>query len=275
MNTHRIIPKKSLGQNFLVDQRIRRKIVDASLLHPADTILEIGPGKGFLTEAIAPHVQKIIAIEKDSALVRILREKFQENNVEIIEADILDFPLESLPPNLKIVSNLPYNIATAIIQKCLSRRGQFHSFFMTIQWEYAQRMTARPRCKDYSSFSCFVQYYADVKKLFKIKRTCFSPVPNVDSCFAHLTVLPKPRRPALNETFLFHLIRRAFTQRRKTLVNALAEMSAKDELTGILKHLSLNPKGRAEDLCLEDFVRLADILWEKKGNSRGQDLASL
>ena len=251
-------PKKSLGQNFLVSPHIQGKIIAASELAPEDVVLEIGPGKGVLTRPIAQRVRKVFAVEKDNYLAARLEQEFAGTNVTIEHADILKYPFEQLPAPMKVVGNLPYNIATPIIEKVLAFRHKFPVFYMTVQLEYGNRIVAKPGSKDYGSLSCFVQYYARAKKIFRIPPSAFSPAPKVDSCFLSLRTRPGPADKARDEEFLFKLIRACFIQRRKTIRNSLAVVYGKEAAEELLRALKIDPRLRAEDLSLEDYVRLAN-----------------
>ncbi len=258
----RIIPKKSLGQNFLTSPHVKNKIIAACELKSTDTILEIGPGQGALTKLIAPDVAQVIAIEKDHSLAMQLHEEYRDTNVQIINDDILDYPFESLPKNLKVIGNLPYNVATPIIEKSLHHRAHFSSFYMTVQLEHGQRMNAKPHNKDYGSLSCFVQYYADVKMLFRIPPTAFYPAPNVQSCFMKMSFPDSLRLKAKDEEFLFKIIRQAFQQRRKNVLNALSTNIEREDLLILLEKLQINPQLRPENLGLKDYIALSDLMLE-------------
>ncbi|OGX37447.1 MAG: ribosomal RNA small subunit methyltransferase A [Omnitrophica WOR_2 bacterium RIFCSPHIGHO2_02_FULL_50_17] len=255
---HAFIPKKSLGQHFLVGPGVRQKIIEACDLRPDDVVLEIGPGKGALTRPLSERVSKVFAVEKDDRLAARLKQEFAGTNVAILHADILEYPFERLPCGVKIVGNLPYNIATPIIEKVLAFRRKFTAFYMTVQWEYGSRMAAGPHSKEYGSLSCFVQYYADVKKLFKIPPAAFMPPPKVQSCFLRLDMKERPPLPAGSEEWLFKVIRTCFNQRRKMVQNSLSSLLPKKEIDVILQGLHIDSRLRAEDISLEDYVRLAD-----------------
>ena len=252
--------KKSLGQNFLVDPRVKQKIAAACELNRKDVVLEIGPGQGSLTELIAPHVDHVFVIEKDYQLVEQLPQRLNHSNITIIHADVLQHPFESLPDNLKLIGNLPYNIATPIIEKIIHYRRKFSTFYLVLQLEHGQRLAAQPSTKDYGSFTCFVQYYCDIKILFKIKSTAFRPMPKVESCFIRLNFLKQPRYAVKDERILFNLIQKAFQQRRKTIVNSLSRMIEKKKVEKILKELNINLQWRAENLSLEDYVKIVNHL---------------
>jgi len=257
-------PKKALGQNFLVDRRMQEKIVDACQLKATDLVLEIGPGRGALTQILAGYAHNIIAVEKDPDLIADLKKQFQNSNVDIIQNDFLKYPLESLPDNLVLVGNLPYNMATPIIEKVIAHRHQVKMFYFTVQWEYAQRLCAKPDTKDYGSLSCFVQYHADVKKLFRIKNTLFYPVPKVQSCFLSMKFFKKSPWEDQNKKLLFTLIKNAFSQRRKTIQNSLKSLIDKELTRDICLKCKINPQLRAENLSINDFAKLAKAL-ERSG----------
>lgn len=250
-------PKKSLGQNFLVNPHVQEKIIAACELTREDVVLEIGPGKGALTRPLADRVRKVLAIEKDNFLAPQLEKEFTGTNVTIEHADVLKYPFDQLPASMKVVGNLPYNIATPIIEKVLAFRHKFPVFYMTVQLEYGNRIVARPGSKDYGSLSCFVQYYAQAQKLFKIPPSAFSPAPKVDSCFLSLRMRPELAHKVRDEEFLFKLIRACFSQRRKTIKNSLGVVYGKGEAGELLRKLDIDPMARAEDLSLEDYVRLS------------------
>lgn len=253
-------PKKSLGQHFLTDKNIIHKIIDICHLSESDQILEIGSGKGALTKLIAPKVKQLTAVEKDKDLAKYLSEEFLTSaHVQIIQDDILKFPFETITSNTKLVGNLPYNISTPIIEKILNHKEKFSFIFIMVQLEYGQRLIANPNTKEYSSFTLFVNYHADVKMLFKIKNGAFYPPPKVESCFLQLI----PRMPCLgatDEKCLFQIIRTAFQQRRKTIQNSLSCLTSKKHITFVLEELKLSEKLRAENLLLEDYVRIAQKL---------------
>ncbi|MBN1869643.1 MAG: ribosomal RNA small subunit methyltransferase A [Candidatus Omnitrophica bacterium] len=253
-----LFPKRSLGQNFLINPNVVRRIIASCDLNKAETVLEIGPGKGALTRYLSQGAFKVIAIEKDDQLAMQLKQAFKNTNVEIIHADVLKYPFDKLPNNIKVVGNLPYNIATPIIEKTLNHRRKFHAFYMTVQLEYGQRIAAQPNSKRYGSLSCFVQYHADAKILFKIKNSAFHPAPKVQSCFLKLEFLKIPRHAAKEEDLLFKIIRACFGQRRKTVENALSTLMDKERAKALLLESGINPKLRAENICLEKYVQLSD-----------------
>ncbi len=272
MNKHALFfPKKSLGQNFLVNPNIVQRIITSCDLKPTDIVLEIGPGKGALTHGLSQQVKSIVAIEKDQLLADQLKKDFANTNVHIVHADILNHPFQKLPGSIKVIGNLPYNVVTPIIEKILDHRKKFCTFYLTVQLEYGQRLAAQPNSKSYGSFSCFVQYYADPKILFKISNSAFRPIPKVQSCFLRLNLLKKPKFKASNEDFLFKVIRACFGQRRKTIQNSLSGvMTDRKKIPCLLEALNIDPKLRAENLSLEDYVRICNLVdAEKSGGRQG------
>ena len=269
----KFFPKKYLGQNFLVDPKVREKIILACDLKPEDIILEIGPGKGFLTKAIAPLVKKIIAVEKDFQLAQELKQTFKDTNVTIIEDDILKYPFSQLPRNIKIVGNLPYNIATAIIEKIILTYRTTNGFYMTIQREHAQRLAASPNSKEYGSLTCFVQYYAKIEKIFDIKNTAFRPIPKVRSSFIRMNFYPEPLYKTNSEETFFKTIRQAFFYRRKTLPNALSTFVEKKRLISFLEEAGISPQLRPENLSLADYIKLSEKIDEERGWNGYQSIA--
>ncbi len=264
-------PKKNLGQNFLTDIRIQRKIIQSCDLKPEEVVVEIGPGQGVLTRLIAPQVKRLICVETDRDLIGHLRDCFvaknaprndteSRNPVEIVHADFLKWDMSHLPLGVKVIGNIPYYISTPIIEKLIEDRKKFSAAFLTVQLEFGGRLTAKAGGKDYGSLSCFVQYYADIKMIFKIRNTCFKPVPTVDSCFLRLMMRPQPEELASDERFLFKLIQTAFQQRRKNIVNALKGLVGRKKLEESLERLGINPNARPENLTLSNYIGLCNAL---------------
>jgi 16S rRNA (adenine1518-N6/adenine1519-N6)-dimethyltransferase len=251
--------KKNLGQNFLTDIRIQKKIIQACDLKIEDTVVEIGPGSGVLTRLIAPKVKRLICVETDRDLIGPLRDCFG-NSVEVVHADFLKWDMGHLPSGVKVIGNIPYYISTPIVEKLIADRTKFSAAFLTVQLEFGQRLTAKSGGKDYGSLSCFVQYYADIKMLFKIKNTCFKPAPKVDSCFLRLMMRPYQQELVFDEEFLFKLIQMAFQQRRKNIVNSLKGLVAKEKLEESLKALGINLSARPENLTLSNYIALSKLL---------------
>jgi len=249
-------PKKHLGQHFLTDIRIQQKIIHACALKPEDVVVEIGPGQGVLTRLIAPLVKRLICVEADRDLIGPLK----NDAIEVVHADFLKWDMGNLPPGSKVIGNIPYYISTPIIEKLITDRTRFSEAFLTVQYEFGQRLTAKAGGKDYGSLSCFAQYFAEIKMLFKIKNTCFKPAPKVDSCFLRMMMRPHGQKLASNEDLLFKLIQTAFQQRRKNIINSLKGMTGKEKLEAGLKNLGISPNARAENLTLSNYIDLCNYL---------------
>ncbi len=248
----------------MTDKNIRNKIIAACDLKPSDIILEIGAGRGELTELIAKEVNKIYALEIDPYLCEILREDLKERlNAKIINQDILKFDLKKylLKPGYKIkaIGNIPYYISSPVIEYLFKFRQVIDTVFITVQKEFARRMVAAPGSKEYGSFSCFVQYYAEPKILFYIKNTCFFPSPKVDSCFLRMAIRDNLGLCAKKEGLLFKVIRAAFNKRRKTLRNSLDGVIPQGKLEAFFHKYRILNNIRPEDLRLQDFVNLINL----------------
>ncbi len=260
----RIRPKKSLGQNFLIDKNVVGKILDALELKPNETLLEIGSGKGDITSLIAPCVKKLYAVEIDRRIFSELSLKAKEYpNLESINSDILKCNIAELPldkgAKLKVFGNIPYYISTPIINRLISFRDFIERVYITVQAEFAERLTALPGNKDYGSLTCYVQYYAFVRRIFTIKKNSFYPVPKVDSCLLGLEFRKKPLVFVTDEKKFFSIIRAAFGQRRKKLSNNLKGHLNEDILKVFFAESNISPNARAEELSLQDFAYLANL----------------
>ena len=260
---------KSMGQNFLIAGWVPRDIADAAGLDKSCGVLEIGPGIGPLTVQLAQRAGKVAAVELDRALLPILAETLADcPNAQVIPGDVMKLDLKALAgeqfPGLtvKACANLPYNITTPVIAKLLEA-GCFQSITVMIQREVARRICAAPDSADRGAFSLFCQYHARCELLFDVGPECFLPDPKVTSSVVRLTPLAAPPVDA-DPQALFALIRAAFAQRRKTLLNALAAAYgsrwSKDELRQAIAECGLPDTVRGERLSLEEFSRLADIL---------------
>lgn len=252
--------KKKYGQNFLIDNNIIKKIVDAVEVKNDDVIIEIGPGLGALTQFLF-NAKKIIAIEIDNDLIKVLKERFiSHKNFEIINADILKLNLKELVmpyQHVKIVSNLPYYISTAVITKCLELKN-IDSMTVMVQKEVGDRIFASPSTKSYGSLSVLSQFYSDLEIVTKVSANCFLPKPNVESVVIKF-VMKNINHSDIDEKFLFEFVRCAFSKRRKTLINCLANFHglSKQKITDILIQNELDKNIRGEALSLECFINLA------------------
>lgn len=263
--------QKKYGQNFLIDTRVLDKIINAANITEKDCILEIGPGIGTMTQYLAEHAGKVIAVEIDDNLIPILNDTLKNyENVDIIHNDILKVDIEALAEKynnsnpLKVVANLPYYITTPIIMGLFEKNVPLDSITVMVQKEVATRMQSTPGCKDYGALSLAVQYYAEPYLVANVPPNCFMPRPNVGSAVIRLTKHSKPPVTVNNEKLMFSLIRAAFNQRRKTLVNAVYNYSelhfTKDEINSALSDCGFNVNTRGEALSLSDFAKLSDTL---------------
>jgi len=256
-----IKPKKSLGQNFLVDKNIQKKIIVYLEIKPDDIILEIGAGRGELTNLIAKEAEKVYALEIDNYLCGILKDNLKVySNVEIINRDILKFNLRAyfrnLKQNLKVFGNIPYYISSPIIEHLFNYRNKIESIFITVQKEFAKRVTAIPGSKEYGSLSCFVQYYANPKIILNIKKTSFSPVPKVDSSLLRMDIRRKLPLKKEQEELFFKIVRAAFNKRRKTLRNSLDGIVSSEKLKEFFDKFGIDANTRPEDFSQQDFFNL-------------------
>jgi len=263
--------KKKLGQNFLVDPTILDGIIESAQLSKDDVVIEIGPGIGSLTQYIAESVKEVVAIEIDKALIPILEETMADyDNVTIINEDILKVDLNQLIQDkwqgqkVKIVANLPYYITTPIIFKIFEEHIPLDSITVMVQKEVAQRMQAVPSTKDFGSLSLAVQYYSNPEIVLDVPATCFIPKPNVGSSVIRLEATDKYKDMDINDAYLFKIIRGAFQQRRKTLVNTLSHQTelelSKEKIREALDELGISQKIRGEALNLDQFVELTNKL---------------
>jgi 16S rRNA (adenine1518-N6/adenine1519-N6)-dimethyltransferase len=251
---------RQLGQVFLKDKKYIKKILSYLEKEKEEYFLEIGPGRGEITQYLAKKVKFLYAIEVDFRLFNLLKEKFSSfSNIEVIYKDILKFPLSELNKKLVIFANTPFQISTSLIKYLIKNRSFIKKCFLTFQKEFTQKLIAK-ESKDYTFLSCYIQYYAKVEKLFDIPRRAFSPSPKVDASFIHLEFYLSLPYKAENESFLFRLIRRAFCKRRKKIINALPVLKNKEDL---LSSLSINPQARAEQISLQKYVSLANELYKK------------
>lgn len=255
--------KKSLGQNFLQDAGVLEAIAAASGAGPADTVVEIGPGLGALTDYLAERAGKVIAVELDDRLIPILRTKFALHpNVEIVHQDILQFDWSRTPDTsgaLRIVGNLPYYITTPILLGILEQNVPAENLTAMVQKEVADRIVSPPGCKDYGVLSISLQYYCNCSKVLDVPAECFDPVPKVDSAVVVLErKKERPLDPGGEEKF-FALVKTAFVQRRKTLSNTLTGFRGLDKgkIEDILKNAGIDPRLRPENLSVEDYIRLS------------------
>ncbi|HUK55819.1 MAG TPA: 16S rRNA (adenine(1518)-N(6)/adenine(1519)-N(6))-dimethyltransferase RsmA [Nitrospiria bacterium] len=257
--------RKALGQHFLHDRNIVRKILALADLRPGESVIEIGPGRGILTRALADTGAAVYAIEIDRSLYEPLQKAFA-SDIRIIHADALTYAYEDLPAPFAVVANLPYAVSTPLLFRLLELRSRVSRMVLMLQLEVARRITAAPGTKDYSPLSVGAQFYADPRLEFVVPRGCFRPPPRVDSAVVSLRVRPAPRAAVKDEAFFFRVVRGGFAHRRKSLRNALKDAGFTNEAVEralpAVSNTSQNPQRRAETLSIEEFARLADALFD-------------
>ncbi len=259
--------QKRFGQNFLIDDYVIDKIIRASDIGPDSEVLEIGPGIGTLTQHLAENAGRVVAVEIDTKLIPILEKTLQEyDNVEVINGDIMKQDIGAIfeGRSFSIVANLPYYITTPIIMSLLESRVPAETITVMIQKEVADRMQASPGSKDYGALSLAVQYYSEPYLAANVPPNCFIPRPNVGSAVIRLKILKQPPVSVKDEKHMFSLIRAAFNQRRKTLVNAVRNYEGlayeREEIEDALTKLGYDVRIRGEALDLEGFAKLSDAL---------------
>lgn len=268
---HNFTIQKKFGQNFLIDEHVLSKIVSAAELEKDDYVIEVGPGIGTLTQYLCENSKFVSAVEIDKELIPILNETLSSyDNYEIINEDVLKVDLLSLVNKhsegkpCKVVANLPYYITTPIIMALLESKMPIESITVMVQKEVAERMMVGPGTKDYGALSLAVQYYAVPYIVANVPQNCFMPRPNVDSAVIRLTCHKKPPVSVNNESLMFDLIRASFNQRRKTLVNGIANFDklsyTKDQVAKALVAIGLSETVRGETLDLAKFAELSNAL---------------
>ncbi|MBI5827637.1 MAG: ribosomal RNA small subunit methyltransferase A [Deltaproteobacteria bacterium] len=263
-------PKKRFGQHFLTDRNVIRKIAAVARLTPEDCVVEIGPGRGALTEELLTSGARVIAIEVDRELAPLLKERFPSDRFEVIEADALKVSFqaisERLGKRLKVVSNLPYNISGHIVAKFINERAAISSMTLMFQKEVARRLVASPGTREYGALSVFSQLYADLKIEFDLSKNLFFPRPEVDSSVVSFRFLDSPRVEVADEAFFSSVVKSSFSQRRKTLLNSLKQLGMeKDKLLNALELCGIDPSRRGETLTLEEFSGLVSELRRLRG----------
>lgn len=259
--------KKGLGQNFLTSSAILEDIVNAAEIESG--VIEVGPGFGVLTSELAKNSDKVITIEIDERLIDVLDYTLAEfDNVKIINADILKLDLKTLiqeefsNKKVSIAANLPYYITTPIITKLLEEKLPVNNIVVMVQKEVAERMSATPGTKDYGAITVLCRYYTEPSIVTNVSASLFVPPPKVDSAVLKLHILDKPSVEVKDEKLFFRVVRAAFSQRRKTLLNCLAANFpiSKQDLSDLLELNDINPSRRGETLSLEEFGVIADAL---------------
>jgi len=257
-------PLKSLGQNFLVDNNIIDKIIRCADIKPEDYVLEIGPGRGALTESLARKAGRLVLIEYDHALAFGLKERYADDpRVTVVDADILAVDLAAVLGDAgsgwKVVANLPYNISTAVLFRLLEVKDRLARMILMLQKEVGDRLVAAPDCADYGVTTVLLGLWFDMRREFLVPPGCFLPSPKVDSAVLSFVPLPGPRVPVGDEAVFRRVVKGAFGMRRKTLINCLkaAELTTIDDLRGILTECGIDGQRRGETLSLNEFAALS------------------
>lgn len=257
-------PRKSLGQHFLHDTNIVRKILDAAEIAPGETVVEVGPGRGALTCGLADRAGRVVALEIDRQLAERLRERLADrSHVTVVTADAVDYEFGGVAPRFKVVANLPYNAATPIIFRLLDFGTQVISLVVMVQREVAERMIAPPGGRDYGALSIGIGYQTEAKILFRVAPGCFTPRPKVESAVVRLVPRSQPPFSIRDETFFIRVVRDLFSHRRKTIRNALRDAGhTVESVTSALKTTGIDPGLRPQQLSAAEIGRLADGLFE-------------
>ncbi len=254
--TSRHIPRKRFGQNFLVDDGIIAGIVDAIRPQRSDTVVEIGPGLGALTEPLLERLDHLHVVEIDRDLIALLRKHHQPERLLIHEGDVLDFDFSTLGSKLRVAGNLPYNISTPLMFRLAAFASGIRDIHVMLQKEVVERMVAAPGDSAFSRLSVMLQYRFDMEKLIDVPPESFEPAPKVDSAVVRLTPHATLPYPASDETVFADIVSRAFSQRRKTLRNTLKGRVP----DATFARLGIDAGARAQELSVADFVRIADAV---------------
>ena len=250
--------KKKFGQHFLFDRNILKKILSCSGVTGKDMVIEIGPGLGTLTNIIADRAKEVIAIEFDKKLISRLKENIAStSNVTIITADALKFDYDLIQNRFRVVANIPYYITTPLLFRLLKYREKIISMTLLLQKEVAKRIVASPGSKDYGVLSISSRIFSRPELKFIVTRKVFSPPPDVDSAVVHFTVSPVPLFNIGDVPLFTDIVKTAFSQRRKTIVNSLKKF---DGIAEALEEARIDSKMRPENVSIEEFSRLADML---------------
>lgn len=275
LSRHGFTFSKALGQNFLINPTVCPRMADFAVTDDNMGVLEIGPGVGVLTNELCARAKKVVAVELDKRLIPVLSETLGEyDNLKVINADVMELDLNELIaeefPGMQVAvcANLPYYITSPILMKLLEDRLPVETITVMVQKEAALRLCAEEGTRDSSAITAAVRYYAEPELLFHVSAGSFMPAPKVDSAVIRLT-LREPEYKPMDEKLMFRIIKAAFAQRRKTVLNAIASgMSLdKSELSGILEEAGVAPTARAEKLTLRDYARIADVM--TKGGNNG------
>lgn len=254
----RHVPRKRFSQNFLIDGAVIADIISAVNPQPIDLMIEIGPGLGALTRPLVARLGHLHVVEIDRDIVARLKQAFPPAQLTIHEGDALAFDFAALGPGLRIVGNLPYNISTPLLFHLAQSTQNIRDIHVMLQKEVVERMVAQPSTGDYGRLSVMLQYHFQLDKVLDVPAAAFNPAPKVESAVVRL--LPRNPEVACDEMLLAELVKRAFSQRRKTLRNTLKGVFDAADFTA----LGLDPGARAENIAVADYARATNHLARKK-----------
>lgn len=271
LNRYGLYAKKGFGQNFLVDGTVLEKIVEAGVVSKEDTVIEIGPGLGNLTEYLLEKAGKVIAFEIDTDMIEILKERFKDNeNFELVNQDIMEVDLSNYAKqNVKVIANLPYYITTPILFKLLEYKEKISDIVIMVQREVAERILATPKGKEYGVLTVNTGYVADAELVTVVPNTSFIPAPNVTSAVVKLKINLDKAKELKDEEMFKKLVKAAFSARRKKVINSVMNANmfsvTKEKLTKYIISLGFNENVRAEEIPIDKYIELANILKESNG----------
>ncbi len=267
LSEYGLTPRKKLGQHFLVDRNILDKVIRTAEVDKEDVVLEVGPGLGEMTRALAQKAEKVIAVEIDSKLVQILRKKTSDlSNVKIVWGNILKVNLGFLflqaGKPLKVVANLPYQISTPLLFRFIGSRRFFSSLTLMLQREVVERMVARPGKKEYGALSVFIQMVSIPSIRFFISPSAFFPPPKVESAVVHLVWREEQWIEPNGEKWFKEVVKASFSHRRKTLINSLKHsgLPLPGDIEAGMERIRIDPQRRPETLTIQEFANLAEVL---------------
>lgn len=260
LKNNNLSPVKKLGQNFLINKQVVKQLIQVSNIASEETVVEIGPGLGILTKEIKDQAQKVIAIEKDKKLAKFLKQRFSKSNVEIIAQDFLNFKLNTIPSNYKVIANLPFYISSPAVKKLLQAENQPNLITLIIQKEVAERIAAQPPKMNF--LAILTQFYCNPKKIADVSKNDFWPSPDVKGAILQLQPDDKYSRFSENSfNKFFQIVEAGFRHPRKQIKNNLTELNqSKEQIVTKLEKLNIDPKDRPEDLKLKDWIKLTKDL---------------
>jgi len=262
-------PRKALGQHFLIDPNIVRKILAAADVRPDETVLEIGPGLGALTRSLCEAAARVIAVEIDDRLVTHLQRTLHDcPNLDLRHGDALNVRWDELPEPIAVVANLPYYVSSPLLFAALQGHRHWHRMVVMLQREVARRLVAAPGTRDYGILSVLTRYRTEATVAFHVSPNCFRPRPDVGSTVVTFTSRERPAADVADEALFIRVVRAAFAHRRKTLLNSLRDEGFTRDTVAVLRETGIEPSRRAETLALEEFARLANAMHglEAKGD---------